>query len=289
MPMIVCKDVDILRAQLSEWRNNNETIAFVPTMGNLHDGHLSLIEIAQANALRVVVSIYVNPLQFSPDEDFSIYPRTLEQDLSKLKNSGVALVFTPDTSTIYPDGEQQSTFVDVPALSSILEGEFRPGFFKGVATVVLKLFNMVQPNCAVFGEKDFQQLLVIRRMVKDLSLPIEIVSAPTKREADGLAMSSRNNYLNKSNREKSRLLSTALKQLTGQLAQGAGAEQAQADCIKLLLSQGFAVDYVSLRETSALKKVSNSDISSYKHLIVLAAVRLGETRLIDNIRVTVGA
>ena len=289
MPMIVCKDVDILRAQLSEWRNNNEVIAFVPTMGNLHDGHLSLIEIAQANALRVVVSIYVNPLQFSPDEDFSIYPRTLEQDLSKLKNSGVALVFTPDTSTIYPDGEQQSTFVDVPALSSILEGEFRPGFFKGVATVVLKLFNMVQPNCAVFGEKDFQQLLVIRRMVKDLSLPIEIVSAPTKREADGLAMSSRNNYLNKSNREKSRLLSTALKQLTGQLAQGAGAEQAQADCIKLLLSQGFAVDYVSLRETSALKKVSNSDISSYKHLIVLAAVRLGETRLIDNIRVTVGA
>ena len=289
MSMIVCKDVDKLRAQLSEWRNNNETIAFVPTMGNLHDGHLSLIEIAQANALRVVVSIYVNPLQFSPDEDFSTYPRTLELDLSKLKNSGVALVFIPDTSTIYPDGEQQSTFVDVPALSSILEGEFRPGFFKGVATVVLKLFNMVQPNCAVFGEKDFQQLLVIRRMVKDLSLPIDIVAAPTKREADGLAMSSRNNYLNKNHREKSRLLSAALKQFTDQLTQGADTEQAQADCIKLLLSQGFAVDYVSLRETSGLKKVSNSDISSYKHLIVLAAVRLGETRLIDNIRFTVGA
>ena len=289
MSMIVCKDVDKLRAQLSEWRNNNETIAFVPTMGNLHDGHLSLIEIAQANAIRVVVSIYVNPLQFSPDEDFSTYPRTLEQDLSKLKSSGVALVFTPDTSTIYPDGEQQSAYVDVPALSSILEGEFRPGFFKGVATVVLTLFNMVHPNCAVFGEKDFQQLLVIRRMVKDLSLPIEIIAAPTKREVDGLAMSSRNNYLNKSHREKSRILSAALKQFIDQLAQGANAEQAQSDCIKLLLSQGFAADYVSLRETSALKKVSNSDINSYKDLIVLAAVRLGETRLIDNIRFTVGA
>lgn len=288
MSTMVCKDSDSLRAQLNAWRKNNEVIAFVPTMGNLHDGHLSLIEIAQANAPRVVVSIYVNPLQFAPDEDFSSYPRTLQADLSKLKSLGVDLVFTPDSAVMYPDGEQQSSYVEVPALAHILEGEFRPGFFKGVATVVLKLFNMVQPNCAVFGEKDFQQLLIIRRLVKDLCLPIEIIAAQTKREMDGLAMSSRNNYLNAEHRETSRILAAALKHFSTQLVQGAELEQAQAACIETLQSHDFVVDYVTLRETSALKPVSNKDICDYNDLIILAAVRLGKTRLIDNIRFSTG-
>lgn len=283
MSMIVCKDVDQLRAQINAWRKNNETIAFVPTMGNLHDGHLSLIELAKQHATHVVVSIYVNPLQFSPDEDFSSYPRTLNEDLDKLKNINTDLVFTPDSAMIYPDGEQQSSFVEVPALSRIIEGEFRPGFFRGVATVVLKLFNLVQPDYAVFGEKDFQQLLVIRRMVKDLNLPIEIIGSEIKRESDGLAMSSRNNYLSASDRDKGRLLSAALKQFREQVCQGMDIELAQSDCIAYLKNHDFSVDYVTLRETSALDRVSNSNVAEYQSLIILAAARLGKTRLIDNI------
>ena len=185
--MQTCQNIEQLRRQISQWRTDNESIAFVPTMGNLHEGHLSLVEVAQQKASRVVVSVYVNPLQFSPNEDFASYPRTLDEDLIKLDALGVDLVFTPDDLMIYPDGEQRSAYVEVPVLSHIIEGEFRPGFFKGVATVVLKLFNMVQPDIAVFGEKDFQQLLIIRQMVNDLNLPVEIIGGQTKREADGLA------------------------------------------------------------------------------------------------------
>lgn len=282
--MSVCKNIEQLRAQISEWRSNKETIAFVPTMGNLHAGHLSLVELAQKKAVHVVVSIYVNPLQFSPDEDYSSYPRTLEEDLKKLEAIGTDLVFVPDTSMIYPRGETKSSFVEIPVLSHIIEGEFRPGFFRGVSTVVLKLFNMVQPDYAVFGEKDFQQLLIIKQMVNDLNLPIEIIAAAVKREADGLAMSSRNNYLNPSDREKSRLLSQALMACRRQIEQGINIEQAEKSSVDALQNHGFLVDYVTLRETMGLEKVSKSDITANNELIILAAAKIGNTRLIDNMK-----
>ncbi len=285
--MQICQNIDKLRMQISQWRTDNETIAFVPTMGNLHEGHLSLVEIAQQKASRVVVSVYVNPLQFSPDEDFASYPRTLEDDLNKLEDLGVDLVFTPDDSMVYPDGEQLSSYVEVPVLSHIIEGEFRPGFFKGVATVVLKLFNMVQPDIAVFGEKDFQQLLVIRQMVDDLHLPIEIIGGQTKREADGLAKSSRNNYLSPAERENSRILSGSIMACRGQIEQGADIVQAENSCIETLKSHGFIVDYVTLRETGRLQKVSNDELILNKELVILAAAKLGKTRLIDNIIFTI--
>ncbi|MFV9614612.1 MAG: pantoate--beta-alanine ligase [Gammaproteobacteria bacterium] len=285
--MQICQNIDKLRTQISQWRTDNESIAFVPTMGNLHEGHLSLVEIAQQKASRVVVSVYVNPLQFSPDEDFASYPRTLEDDLNKLEDLGVDLVFTPDDSMVYPDGEQLSSYVEVPVLSHIIEGEFRPGFFKGVATVVLKLFNMVQPDIAVFGEKDFQQLLVIRQMVDDLHLPIEIIGGQTKREADGLAKSSRNNYLSPAERENSRILSGSIMACRGQIEQGADIVQAENSCIETLKSHGFIVDYVTLRETGRLQKVSNDELILNKELVILAAAKLGKTRLIDNIIFTI--
>lgn len=284
--MEVCQNTEQLRAQVAAWRANDETIAFVPTMGNLHQGHLSLIEIAKQKAAHVVVSIYINPLQFSPDEDFSSYPRTLDDDLKKIGTLGVDLVFTPDDSIIYPDGELQSTFVEVPVLSHLIEGEFRPGFFKGVATVVLKLFNLVQPDIAVFGEKDFQQLLIIKRMVQDLNLPIEIVGAKTVREADGLAKSSRNRYLNPEQRKLSQLLSGSIQKFRADVEQGGDIKLAENTCIKNLQSNGFSVDYVTLRETSQLDLVSNEKLVN-KALIILAAAKIGKTRLIDNVIFTV--
>ena len=286
--MDICQQIEQLRTIVGGWRRSGETIAFVPTMGNLHQGHLTLVEIAQEKASRVVVSIYVNPLQFSPDEDFDSYPRTLEADLDKLRAMDVDLVFTPDDSMIYPSGESRSTFVEVPGLSHIIEGEFRPGFFRGVATVVLKLFNMVQPDLAVFGEKDFQQLLVIRQMVADLDLPIEIIGAEIKRETDGLAMSSRNSYLEPAERQNSRVLSESLQQLRLDIEQGISIEQAERNCSGTLESRGFVVDYVTLRETDGLKKVSDEQLTANTQLIVLAAARLGSTRLIDNLKFSVG-
>lgn len=285
--MQTCKHTEQLRALISEWRSNKETVAFVPTMGNLHAGHLSLVEIAQQKADHVVASIYVNPLQFAPDEDFDSYPRTLDDDLQQLGSLGVDLVFTPDDSMIYPEGEAQSTFVEVPGLSHVLEGEFRPGFFRGVATVVLKLFNMVQPDIAIFGEKDFQQLLVIRQMVKDLNLPVEIVGAEIKREADGLAMSSRNNYLSPGERENSRVLSQSLMQCRLDIEQGTDIGQAENSCIGTLEKHGFIVDYVTLRETEGLKDVSNEHGMIDNGLIILAAAKIGKTRLIDNVRFSI--
>jgi pantoate--beta-alanine ligase len=284
MPLIHCQNLQQLREQIKHWRNENETVAFVPTMGNLHAGHLSLVEIAREKAARVVVSIYVNPLQFSPDEDFASYPRTLQEDLNKLDAAGVDLVFTPETKTIYPDGEQRSTFVEVPQLSQIIEGKSRPGFFKGVATVVLKLFNMVQPDYAIFGEKDFQQLLVIRKMVNDLNLPIEIIGAAIKREQDGLAMSSRNNYLSSPEREKSCLLSETLRNLRHQIEQGLDIDTALRNCIETLQGYDFVVDYVTLRDAAGLENVSNDDILNNRELVILAAARMGKTRLIDNVK-----
>jgi pantoate--beta-alanine ligase len=281
--MQTCQNIEQLRAQISQWRTDGERIAFVPTMGNLHAGHLSLVAIAQQKASRVVVSIYVNPLQFAPGEDFASYPRTLKDDLNELEALGVDLVFTPDDAMIYPAGEQQCTYVEVPVLSHIIEGEFRPGFFRGVATVVLKLFNMVQPDMAVFGEKDFQQLLIIRQMVKDLNLPVEILGGQTKREADGLAKSSRNHYLSPAERENSRALSEALLAFRRQIEQGVDIVQAENNCVETLKSHGFVVDYVTLRETQGLEKVSNNELVANQEFVILAAAKLGKTRLIDNI------
>lgn len=286
--MYTFQQIEQLRTLVGDWRKSGDTIAFVPTMGNLHQGHLSLVEIAQKKASRVVVSIYVNPLQFSPDEDYGSYPRTLQADLDKLRAMGVDLVFTPDDEMIYPRGESRTTSVEVPELSEVLEGEFRPGFFRGVATVVLKLFNMVQPDIAVFGEKDFQQLLVIRQMVDDLDLPIEIVGARIKREADGLAMSSRNSYLGPAERENSRALSASLQQLCLQIERGVSIEQAEKDCKLALEKHGFIVDYVTVRETDSLKAVSSDQTAVNRQLVVLAAARLGKTRLIDNMRLSPG-
>ena len=285
--MDTCQQVEQLRKIVDRWKTSGETIAFVPTMGNLHQGHLSLVEIALQKASRVVVSIYVNPMQFSPDEDFDSYPRTLDDDLDKLRSMDVDLVFTPDDAMIYPRGESRSTFIEVPGLSQIIEGEFRPGFFRGVATVVMKLFNMVQPDIAIFGEKDYQQLLVIQQMVADLNLPIEIIGAEIKREADGLAMSSRNNYLDSAERENSRLLSESLQALRHNIEQGMSVKQAEADCCAALLRHGFIVDYVTTCETGTLKQVSDEQLMANTELIVLAAARLGKTRLIDNLKFNV--
>ena len=284
--MISCNTIEQLRTQVSQWKQSGETIAFVPTMGHLHAGHLSLINIAKQKASRVVVSIYVNPLQFAPDEDFASYPRTLDDDLAQLKSCDTDLVFLPDTAMIYPDGEQSSTYVEVPGLSQILEGEFRPGFFRGVATVVLKLFNLVEPDVAVFGEKDFQQLLIIRRLVKDMCLPIEIFGGVTQREANGLAMSSRNAYLDNQQREKSRLLSETLTMFKQQIEAGSSVADAQVQCINTLKIHGFIVDYATLRETSCLNTVSDNELDKDRELIILAAVRVAKTRLIDNLKFT---
>ena len=226
----------------------------------------------------------MNPLQFSPDEDFDSYPRTLEEDLKKLEMQGVDLVFTPTSHIIYPQGEQDSTFVEVPGLANILEGECRPGFFKGVATIVLKLFNLVQPDFAVFGEKDYQQLLVIKQMVKDLNLPVEIIPGEIIREHDGLAMSSRNNYLNSSDRQHSCALSKTLQQCREQIEQGENISRAQQESVNMLEKHGFKVDYVSLRQAATLAEAGNEDVKPGAELVILAAARIGDTRLIDNIK-----
>ena len=189
--MRVSNKVSTTREKWRQWRQAGETVALVPTMGNLHAGHLSLVELARHRCDRVVVSIFVNPMQFGPNEDYDAYPRTFEADMEALRPLGVDMVFAPTVETIYPNGEDESCFVEVPGISELLEGEYRPGFFRGVATVVLKLLNIVQPDVAVFGEKDYQQLLIIRRMVSELNLPVQVIAGDTIREQDGLAMSSR--------------------------------------------------------------------------------------------------
>ena len=284
--MKVCSDVAALRELTASWRAQKQRIAFVPTMGNLHDGHLSLVEIAARHAERVVVSIYVNPLQFAPDEDFDTYPRTLRDDLDRLRAFKVDAVFTPDNRVMYPQGEQQCTYVEVPGLSDILEGECRPGFFRGVATVVLKLFNMVQPDVAVFGEKDFQQLLVIRKMVRDLDLPVEIIGGPIRREADGLAMSSRNRYLSETDRKKSCLLSETLVKMRDQINNHFDIEKARADAVKQLEANGFSVDYLTVREVETLREIKTVSDCTACEVVILAVARLGGTRLLDNLRFT---
>ena len=243
-------------------------VAFVPTMGNLHEGHLSLVRLARRAAPTVVVSIFVNRLQFLPGEDFERYPRTLERDRSMLEAEGVQVVFAPDERVLYP--EPQAYLVHPPPLAAELEGRFRPGFFDGVTTVVLKLFNCVQPAVAVFGKKDYQQLVIVRGMVRQLSLPIDIVAGETKREPDGLAMSSRNQYLSAAQRAEA----PRLHRLLREVAQGRPAEEAMRD----LAAAGWQPDYVEVRRRGDLALPQPRD-----ERVVLGAARLGATRLIDNV------
>ncbi len=270
-----------LREQVRTWRGAGERVAFVPTMGNLHAGHLTLIAEARALAPRVVASIFVNPMQFGPAEDLDAYPRTLARDRELLEAAGCDLLFAPDVATVYLRGSEAQTRVEVPGLSDVLCGESRPGHFRGVATVVCKLFNMVQPDVALFGEKDFQQLLVIRRMVEDLAMPIEIVGVPTVRETDGLAMSSRNGYLSPSERARAPALRRVLTAARQSLLEGVPAVAVEQEARAALREAGLAPDYVQVRATHDLRPATQAD----RDLVILAAAYLGRARLIDNLRV----
>ena len=277
-PMIV-RTINEVRQQVSVWKQAGDKIAFVPTMGHLHAGHLSLIEAANKSASRVVVSIFVNPKQFGENEDFDDYPRTFEADLSVMSKYKVDMVFVPVVDDIYPSSFENSTIVDVPKLTGILDGEHRPGFFQGVATVVNKFFNIVQPDVAFFGEKDFQQLLVIRQMVRDLVMPVEIQSVATQREADGLAMSSRNGYLDADNRILATAIHRSLKHLVEAIVAGENPTFEVGHACQELDEKGFLVDYIVVRRQQDLAVPEQGD----KSLIVLAAARLGSVRLIDNL------
>lgn len=282
--MKVVKTRDELRAQLHEWRLSDDHIALVPTMGNLHEGHLSLIKLAREHAERVVVSIFINPIQFEAGSDYEDYPRTLATDKRKLKLAGVDLVFVPDIETMYPFGMEEATFVSVPSLSRDLCGSFRPGHFDGVTSVVCRLFALVTPDVAVFGQKDYQQQVVVRRMVDDLNLPIEIRVAPTVRDEDGLAQSSRNQYLTEDERKAAPVLYGTLQRIGSDLQSGKRdfaelERQAMADLEK----RGFVPDYVAIRRAENLQSPDRDT----DRLVVLAAGRLGKARLIDNILVEV--
>lgn len=269
-----------LRERVADWRRAGGTIAFVPTMGNLHRGHLALVAEARRRASRVVVSIFVNPLQFGPKEDLAAYPRTPAQDESLLAAAGCDLLFSPDLGTMYPRGQEAQTRVEVPGLSDVLCGASRPGHFTGVATVVCKLFHMVQPDLALFGEKDYQQLLVIRRLVEDLAMPIEVLGMPTVREPDGLALSSRNGYLSAEERARAPALYRALGAAAEALRLGRPIAEVEREASETLMAAGLRPDYVSVRRSADLTKPGDGD----RELVILAAAYLGRARLIDNLR-----
>jgi len=267
-----------------QWRAAGQRIAFVPTMGNLHAGHLALVKQAAVGADRVVVSIFVNPLQFNERDDFTGYPRTLDADRQRLAGHPVDAVFAPDEAELYPAGRDATTRVEVPLLSDILEGASRPGHFRGVTTVVTKLFHCVLPDVALFGEKDFQQLLVIRKMVRDLAMAVRIVGVETVREADGLAMSSRNHYLSEEERRRAPVLYQALRQ-TAQLLRSGRRDLSglEAMAVERIEEAGLKNDYFSIRRASDLGEPGPGE----RNLVILAAAFLGKARLIDNLEVVV--
>jgi pantoate--beta-alanine ligase len=283
-PVRVIRDLQALRARVGAWRKAGETVALVPTMGALHEGHLTLVQLAKARCRRAVVSIFVNPAQFAPHEDFERYPRDEAGDLAKLASVGCDLVWAPDRALMYP-----ATFATriVPAgAAQGLESDTRPHFFGGVATVCCKLFTQVAPDAAIFGEKDYQQLCVVKQMVRDLDLPLAIVGAPTVRAADGLALSSRNAYLTPDQRRIAPLLHQALIRVAAAVADGRDVAQASASVRSDLLQAGFdPVDYVEVRDAETL---APADPGTRRPLRVLAAAWLGKTRLIDNVAVERG-
>lgn len=276
--MKILHSVAELRAQLAEWRRQGQRIGFVPTMGNLHAGHLQLVMRAREQADRVVTSVFVNPLQFGPSEDFDRYPRTLPEDARKLETVQCDLLYAPSVAEMYPQGREALTVIRVPGVSEMLDGAFRPGHFEGVATVVNILFNQVQPDLAVFGQKDWQQLQVIRKMVADLHLPIEILGHPTAREPDGLALSSRNQYLSAAERAQAPLIHAVLGSTAAALSAGRRDLQAlQAEGMQQLSAAGFVPQYLEIR-----KPDMGLPDSLETGWVILVAAFLGRTRLIDN-------
>lgn len=269
-----------LREQTTDWKMQKQTIGFVPTMGNLHQGHLSLVEHANKVADKVVTSIFVNPSQFVKGEDFATYPRTIEEDLAVLKEANVDLVYIPDEDQLFPTGWENVTEVTVPKLDNIFCGKTRPGHFKGVATIVTKLFNLVRPDLAVFGKKDYQQLLVIKNTVDDLNLPVEIIGSPTVRENDGLAMSSRNQYLTPAERKIAPVLYQVLSETAEKVSQTIeNIKELESSAVSKLEQAGFMVDYFNVCEADDLSEPKSNN------LVILVAAWLGKARLIDNIQV----
>ncbi len=280
--MDLATTVEEVRSRVRSWRAAGLRVALVPTMGNLHAGHLSLLAAARSRAQRVIVSVFVNPLQFGPAEDFAAYPRTLDDDQELLDEAQCDLLFAPAVGQIYPDGGTQATLITVRGLDSILCGQFRPGHFDGVATVVAKLFNIVAPDVAVFGEKDFQQFVIIRRMTSDLQLPVEVAGAPTVRAPDGLALSSRNRYLSVQERAIAPAIHRSLQAAVARLDAGdrnyLGIESAGWQSLAVA---GLRPDYFAVRDASDLQPPH----AATDELVVLTAARLGRARLIDNLRV----
>ncbi len=276
----IVSTISELRGQIAQWREGHELVGLVPTMGALHEGHLSLVRETQKHCQKLVVSIFVNPAQFAPHEDFDRYPRSLESDADKLSTVGADLIFAPSVAEMYPAGF--ATSIEVGGPSRGLETDFRPHFFGGVATVVAKLLIAALPDYAIFGEKDYQQLLVIRRLTHDLGLPIEIGGGAIVREADGLAMSSRNAYLKPDERRIAGTLNVILKDTTAKLRSGATIATAESGATAALIAAGFkSVDYVAVRDASTLERIERLDSPAR----ILAAVKIGGTRLIDNMAV----
>jgi pantoate--beta-alanine ligase len=269
-----------LRARVRSWRDEGLTVGLVPTMGSLHAGHLALVRLARSRCDRVVTSIFVNPTQFGPDEDFARYPRRLAADQALLAEHGCDLVFAPEQAVMYPFGVDHAVRIHVPVITEVLEGARRPGHFDGVATVVTRLFHLVAPDVAVFGRKDYQQLCVIERLVQDLSLPITILGAPTEREPDGLALSSRNQYLSAAERQRAPQLHATLRMIDALYRQGHARGAIEQAASARLGRAGFEVDYAVIRRADDLAEPNAADGDA---LIALIAARLGQTRLIDNL------
>ena len=278
--MQTVQDAAGLRAAIRGWRIQGQTVGFVPTMGNLHEGHHSLVKLARARADRVVASVFVNPTQFGPGEDFERYPRTLAQDQAGLAELDCDLLFAPDVPTLYPFGPEQSGSVHVPGSTDTLEGAHRPGHFDGVATVVCKLFNLVQPDVALCGQKDFQLLKVIERMARDLSLPVKVAPAPTLRAADGLALSSRNQYLSEAERALAPQVHQTLLKMRELLEKGHAWRVVEQAATSTLERAGFQPDYAAIRRAEDLAEPGEGEREG---LVALIAARLGSTRLIDNL------
>ncbi len=283
--MRVLRDIGGIRRTVTGWKARNQRVVLVPTMGNLHEGHMALMALARRRGERVVASIFVNPTQFGPGEDYASYPRTPRADERKLRQAGVDALFIPAVTTIYPHGARDGTAVSVPRLSLDLCGASRPGHFDGVASVVLRLFNVVEPDVAVFGEKDFQQLTILRRMVEDLHLPVRIIGAPIVREPDGLAMSSRNQYLTARERELAPSLFLTLQRCRERLLAGDRRfASIRSEALRRLSRAGFRPDYVEIRDAADLSR----PVPASQELRVLAAAHLGRARLIDNVEVRLG-
>jgi len=277
--MLIIENIPLLRREIRDYHQNNKRIALVPTMGNLHQGHMTLVDEAKKRGDVVVVSIFVNPMQFERADDLERYPRTLQEDCEKLNKRGVDLVFAPSPADIYPKGLANQTQVDVPGLSTILEGESRPGHFRGVSTIVSKLFNLVQPHVACFGQKDFQQLALIRAMVDDMGYDLEIVGVPTVRAKDGLALSSRNGYLTNDERKLAPQLYKVMNHLADRLMQGERhVEELLTEAAQQLRDAGFIPDELYIRDAKNLRELSVDSTSA----VILMAAWLGKVRLIDN-------